>query len=277
MQGYTLVRRFNNNIVEARDMQDRRLVLSGKGIGFGVRPGDTIPESAVSVRYVPETDRDIQRILALLADVPPVLSVVARHAARRLEASTAFEIALADHLAGAVRRYQRGQDVSLPLYFEVTQLYPRELEFGHWVLKLVHAKLGVRLPEQEAAAIALHAVNEQISHGTGSVSDVMTFTRTIDAVLNYLHERCGIELDHHDAAVTRFITHMRYLFHRLQARTPVEPGPEQVVTAIRESLASSWQLSGEVAALIREHTGFELSESEQAYVALHIGRFVHQH
>ena len=66
---------------------------------------------------------------------------------------------LADHIDFAIQRYQKNINIQLPLFYEVRQLYPNESEIGKQALDILKNRLGVTLPREEAAAIALHFVN----------------------------------------------------------------------------------------------------------------------
>lgn len=277
---YRLVRHFNNNVVEATEGAGRHVVLSGKGIGFGLHKGDAIDADKVSLRYIPENSSEIARISATLADIPDQVLVIARYATILgrdewgLSGKISFELALADHLASAMRRAEQGYRIELPILSDLAQLYPREVEFGRAVVEAVRARTGVALPKDEAGAIALHAVNDQFSRGSETLPAVVTMTRVIDATLEIIARRSGRAIDLSGAAPARFITHMRYLYRRLEDGVKLQPSPPAVIDAVKESLASSWEIALEIAGLFEREAGFRLGESETAYVTLHVGRLL---
>lgn len=278
---YLLLRHFNNNVVEAEDDSGDRCVLTGKGIGFGLVKGDEIPEAKIDVRYIPENTRDVDRVVEKISNIPPEILHVVRQASiageqsLNMAPSLAFELSLADHLAGALRRYQTNSMVDFPLYYEMTQLYPAELAFGRDVLRLIHLKLGVKLPDDEAGAIALHAVAHLMDDGQAGVGEAMAFTQVMKVALDEIRKATGRDIALGDSAVARFVTHMRYLFGRLRSSKKIQSEPDEIVNAIEQSLERSWAIAGTVVDTVHDYTGMTLGKSERAYIALHIGRLLH--
>ena len=73
-----------------------------------------------------------------------------------------------------------------PLAPEVTVLYPREVEYGRAVLKMVRERLQVELDPNEAIPLALHLVNAQFA--TADMSQAFRMTEVFAQVLKLLRQ-----------------------------------------------------------------------------------------
>ena len=60
----------NNNIVSAYDEDGREVVIMGRGIGFGVRPGARIRESKIEKVFRIESRSVAEQLKELLATCP---------------------------------------------------------------------------------------------------------------------------------------------------------------------------------------------------------------
>ncbi|WJZ03349.1 PRD domain-containing protein [Corynebacterium freiburgense] len=275
---YILKRRCNNNVVEAIDAQGCSVVVTGRGVGFGLRPGQEIPAERIQLKYVLESQQRAGAIADALAQVSPNTLALARKIS--LDAQQRFGISpitillpLAEHLEYSVLRARRGDRIDVPLAFEVSQLYPGEYEFGMFAVKLVCADLGISLPCDEAAAFAMHIVSAQFHNNR--IGAAMRTTQHIAAILRIIEEHSRVKVSRADVWTTRFITHIRFLLARLAAGTRSVDTPQEIVEAIKETLAASWLVAQKIKDYISEVESQELSESEVAYLTLHIGRFTH--
>ena len=62
-----LLRVFNNNVVLARRHDGVEVILTGRGLGFQTKPGQTVDESKIVKIFVPSDGRDPDHIGQLLA------------------------------------------------------------------------------------------------------------------------------------------------------------------------------------------------------------------
>jgi CAT RNA binding domain len=65
-----LVRVFNNNVVLARDDAGRDVILTGRGLGFQARPGQSVDPAQIVRIFVPADGRDPDHLAQLLAGIP---------------------------------------------------------------------------------------------------------------------------------------------------------------------------------------------------------------
>ena len=131
-----ILRVFNNNVVLAKGGDGGEVILTGRGLGFQAKPGQTVDESKVVRTFVPSDGRDPDHLAQMLADIPPeIIRVVVESMqeaglGERETGSTTLVMALSDHVANAVERVRRGIDITYPLLGEVSNLYPAGIRAG---------------------------------------------------------------------------------------------------------------------------------------------------
>lgn len=273
--GYTLKRRCNNNVVEAIDAHGRSVVVTGRGVGFRVNPGQQVPPERIQLTYVLESQQRAGKIADALALIPADVLAVARKIV--IAAQDRFGLnpvsmllPLAEHLAFALRRARDGQDIDVPLAFEVAQLYPEEHEFGRFALKVIRADLGVDIHSSEATAFALHVVSAQFT--CDRIASAVRMTQDIGGIVKLVERHLAVRLDPAAAGTARFITHVRYLLAGFASGRRCDREPVEVIAVIQQSLAASWRVAEIVAEFLIAQQYPKLSEAEIGFLALHISR-----
>lgn len=271
----TAVRAFGSNVVLALD-GDVEVVLVGRGIGFGVKPGAVVDAAVVEQRFVPDGSQRADAIADLVQDAPIEHVAVARAivelAATELgiRVRPGFVLAVLDHLTFAVRRAEAGTRVDIPLRYEVAQLYPAESAFGRRAVALVADRLGVRLQDEEWVAFALHCVNQQWS--SQDIGRTMLMTETIQGILRALEERWGRTISDEERDAARFVAHLRYLFTRVADDAQTTSSQLALLGTVERAYPEVVPAAHDVARRIAAALGRDLSQGEVAYVALHLGR-----
>lgn len=270
-----VLRVFNNNVVLAKD-GDREMILTGRGLGFQTRPGQQVDESKVVRTFLPADGRDPDHVAELLAGIPPEMirlvtdAMVKAGVGQHIEQQPTLVMALADHVAGALRRLNDDVHVEYPLTAEVRSLYPEEYAQGEALIGALNESLGKTLPHGECVAVAMHLVNAGFS--TGDLSYTYTMTGVIQQMLAVIEHSYGITLDQHSVSVGRFITHVRYLFVRVHQHQQLRREPEPIITSIYESYPQATACAQRIATVAELRLGASLTDDEIAYLTLHVAR-----
>lgn len=271
-----ILRVFNNNVVLARDDAGRDVILTGRGLGYQARPGLRVDPAAVQRTFVPVDGRDPDHLAELLAGIPPEHIQLVGEALTEvgLDESVlrnpALVIALADHVSFAVRRLEHGLSIEYPLLGEVKNLYGHEYRQALSLLAAVNRRLGRQLPEGEAVALALHLVNAGFA--TGDLSYTYTMTAVISQLIEVIEQTFDLHLDEGSVSVGRFITHLRYLFVRIQQHQQLVDQPSVIAAAIQESFPSAAQCAERLSGILELRLGAPLTSDEISYLALHVAR-----
>lgn len=271
-----MLRVFNNNVVLAKGADGGEVILTGRGLGFQAKPGQTVDESKVVRTFVPADGRDPDHLAQMLSDIDPeiIRTVVGAMQeaglGEREIGSTTLVLALSDHIAGALARRRRGIEVTYPLVGEVRNLYPREYEQGRALLAAINRGLDTPLPAGEETSLAMHLVNAGFS--TGDLTYTYTMTGVIQQMLDIIEHSYGITLDRESVNVGRFITHLRYLFIRIHQNRQLSDEPVPIVDAIRTAYPEAMRCATTIGRLLELRLDADISEDEVAYLAMHVAR-----
>ncbi len=271
-----VLRVFNNNVVLARDDAGRDVILTGRGLGYQARPGREVDPVAVQRTFVPVDGRDPDHLAELLASIPPEHIQLVGEALTEVGLddtvlrNPALVVALADHISFAVRRLEHGLIIEYPLLGEVKNLYSREYAQALTLLAAVNDRLETQLPDGEAVALALHLVNAGFS--TGDLSYTYTMTSVISQLIEVIELTFDVRLDEGSVSVGRFITHLRYLFVRIQQHQQLTDQPSVIGTAIKESYPQAAECAERLAGILELRLGSPLTSDETSYLALHVAR-----
>lgn len=213
------IRKLNNNAVICRDSRGREVVALGKGVGFG---GDFPRELAMDhiERTFYSIDAEGQRIMQdLPADVvlftAKIMDIVENELPYELSPNAV--LIMADHIAFAIARQRKGIRFDMPLTYDVQQLYPLEYKIGRYITARVRQELGVELPREEVASIAMNLVNAKTGAEVTVASDrAQSFERLLNDVTDIVEYDFRTIIDRESFEFSRFATHVQYLFKRIK-------------------------------------------------------------
>lgn len=97
-------------------------------------------------------------------------------------------------------------------------------------------------------------------------------TGVLQQLISVIEKHFGITLAPDTVSVGRFITHLRYLFVRINEHEQLENQYSQIGQAIRDSDPEAFACAEKIAALIELRLSATLSEDEISYLTLHVSR-----
>lgn len=268
---------FNSSVVLATGSDDAELILLGKGIGYGQRPGDIVPEGAPDRFFVPVRNPVAKELLQLLDSIEPEYLDLAREIivyAEQILGTTLHQhlyVALTDHLHFAVERAHAGLPVVNRLAWEIRSYYPVEHRIGRYGLDRLRERLDVRLPDDEAANIAFHIANARHTQDA-TAFDPFEAARLIDQVVTIVTYRMGIERQPDNVHFSRFVTHMQYFADRFFAGRMLASGDDFLFDQLSRRYPAAIACAERVREHIRDTFHQGLTNEEVAYLALHIQR-----
>ncbi|MEV6016662.1 MULTISPECIES: PRD domain-containing protein [unclassified Streptomyces] len=280
------VRVLNNNVVLASDEKDQPVILTGRGIGFSSHQGKPVDPTLIERVFVPADGRDPAAGSVPEADPARLAEAMALISEEILEAVVTalgdagiegrestrptLAIAVADHVAGALDRAARGIVIEYPLRAEVQTLYATEYAQAQLLLQAINEHVTPQLDASEATPLALHLVNAGFV--SGDLSFTYTMTGVIQQMLAVIRERYGLDIAHESMSVARFITHVRYLFVRVQQHRQLKGHESTIGVGIRQYYPEATHTAQQLATIVELRLGRKLSEDEVSYLALHVAR-----
>ncbi|MFN8047696.1 MAG: PRD domain-containing protein [Ancrocorticia sp.] len=272
-----VLRVFNNNVVMAEDPHRGTVIVTGRGVGFSRKPGDSLDTGKIVQVFVPDAENDISYLSTYLVDVPPEYIEVAReiHTLAEHDLGTSLPqsviITLADHIAFAVKRVRSGIEMGHPLKAEVSHLYSKEYEVARKAVIIIREYSGAAIADDEAVAITMHLVNA-IQFETGDLSKTFQMTEIFTQIFAVLSSAFDREFETDSLNAARFITHLRYFFVRAHADKQLDDQPRRLTTTIRDAFPEAFQAALHIQGLLELRLGVQITDDELSYLTLHVAR-----
>lgn len=266
----------NNNVVSAMEDNGNEIVVMGRGIGYRVKRGMEIPEEQVEKVFRLDNPGTLDQFKLLLENLPlehlQVSTEIINYAKSVLnrKINQNIYITLTDHINFSIDRYHQKMMFTNPLLREVKTFYKEEYLVGEYAIALIDRRIGIKLPVDEAASIALHIVNAEYNT---KMRDTIDITNLIQAVLGIVKDEFGMELDETSLNYERFITHLRFLAHRIYSRELLgNDDNQEFYEMVSKMYPEESACSLKVRDYISETYGHKVSDEEVSYLAVHIKR-----
>ena len=265
----------NNNIISAYDESGAEVIVMGRGIGFKKKQGEVVPADQISKIFRIKSRTLAEQFKELLANMPlervRISDEIISHAKDhlKLKLNQSIYVTLTDHINFAIERVSQGIEPQNALLWEIKRFYPQEFQLGIYALELIHDRLGILLPEDEAGFIALHFVNAE--YGT-DIRDAVKFPDQMQAIVDIVERDLGILLDESSLHYERFMTHIKFLIQRIYRKELLSSEDRELSLLMQRKYPREYQCSVKVAEYIMQATGSRLSEEEIMYLSVHIRR-----
>ena len=136
-----VIKVINNNNLCVLDDKGKEQIVSGKGIGFGKKYGDTVDPLQIQKTYL-ITDSELQKkMITMLREIPSEYMVFANDMVEYIkkeyesELNESLLVALSDHIAFAIERKKKGIEFTNPLLESIKEAYPQELSLGEYCVE----------------------------------------------------------------------------------------------------------------------------------------------
>ena len=265
----------NNNIISAYDESGAEVIVMGRGIGFKKKQGEVVPADQISKIFRIKSRTLTEQFKELLANMPlervRISDEIISHAKDhlKLKLNQSIYVTLTDHINFAIERVSQGIEPQNALLWEIKRFYPQEFQLGIYALELIHDRLGILLPEDEAGFIALHFVNAE--YGT-DIRDAVKFPDQMQAIVDIVERDLGILLDESSLHYERFMTHIKFLIQRIYRKELLSSEDRELSLMMQRKYPREYECSVKVAEYIMQATGSRLSEEEIMYLSVHIRR-----
>jgi len=269
----------NNNVVISLDEQGRERVLMGRGLGFQLKPTDSLDPAKVEKTFILDAGEDGERERRMLTDTPyPIIEAVSRavdqaertlghHLGRRLT------VAVIDHVQFVLERLEKGIRIPTANMPELRVLHPAEFAAAAAMAASISEALGTELPAEEAVFLTMHLLNATRDEPNGTAA--LLFRRVQHVVLT-VENGLGVKLDVESPDYARFVLHIQFLLQRLVSRSMLRSADSSFFEFAKHSYPRSYAIAQEVKAYVRAATESELTDEELLYVIVHVERLASQ-
>ena len=271
----TIEKVINNNVVTAIDEAGQEVVLMGKGIGFQAKAGTLISKVGVEKKFVLSNQDEIGKFQEVVSSIPvehldvciEVINYATEVIGKRI--SSSIYISLTDHINFALERYKSGILFDNPLSQEVKSFYPSEYQVGEYAVEIIERKLGICLPSDEPASIAMHFVNAEYNT---AMSETMHITTMIREVVELVEKELGFELSDYDFDSARFVAHLKFLAFRVFRGTQTLAQDEEYNKMVIRIYPEAFSVVENIAYFMKKRYNYDMKVEEQVNMVIHIQR-----
>ncbi|MFP7288346.1 BglG family transcription antiterminator LicT [Shouchella tritolerans] len=273
---------FNNNVVLAKNEWDQEMVVMGRGLAFQKKAGETIDTAKIEKTFVLEKRGVSDKLAKLLRDTSELYLNIASKILDYAKSQLPYKlddylyVALTDHISFAIKRHKENVHVKNPLVWEIRKYYKQEYQVALKCLDIIEEQTGVRFPEDEAASIALHLVNSELSGG--NLATAVQVTELVNNVLNIVKYHFKMELDETSINYERFLTHLRFFAIRFIRKERMTDSEDNFLyEQLKSKYPESFQCSQKIKIYLVKSYNWSISKDEEMYLTLHIQRVTKRH
>ncbi|WP_018248730.1 glucose PTS transporter transcription antiterminator GlcT [Orenia marismortui] len=277
-QIYEIKKVFNNNVVLAIKKnnynQTNEVILLGKGLGFAKNQGDILSSDKCNIEkeFIPVNEEKKEQYQQLVENVneeiigltTEIIAMVSNELNEELDKH--IHIALADHIAFALKRIKEGMDIVNPFLPETKTLYYKEYNLAKRAAKMIEERSGVPIPESEVGFITFHIHGARSNRGR---SRAVKYTSLIKKMINVIEKELDIELTSESLNYARLVTHLRFALERIEEN---KTNQNPLLEKIKNDLNFSYQVADKLSLMIYEELELKVPEDEKGYLAMHLER-----
>lgn len=275
---YTIVRNLNNNVALATDDNQKDFIIFGKGIVYGKKSGEKVNEEDVVECYF-LSRKDFSYFSEIMKTMDPMIVYVTDLIIKEIKDtiggtfSANLLLMIADHINFAIERLNEGIAMKSPLENEIRRLYDKEVEVAKKALDIVEQELGVRLPVEEEAMIAMHIVNSHV--GGEMLDDAMMVTEISNTIVDVITQQTGRVLDMKSNDMSRLLIHLRFFILKYSKNELVNDGEfDGLYNFLITKNPESAQCVKVIVITLNEKYGWSVTENDMIYLMLHINRLL---
>lgn len=271
-----VIKKINNNVAVCRDSNGRELIAFGKGIGF-----PQTPYTLTDLRKIERTFYNVSsQYVSLLNDIPYEVirfTAVQLQAVQDLlpfETNSNLVFTLADHIAFAIERVQKGIYVRLPSVYEMEINYPAEVEIGRRFVVEIKKTFQISLPKNEVQGIAMHLINAQ--HGEKQKGTVPKIEQSYEDILEHttriIEETLHIQVRRNTFNYARYATHIQHLLSRVSEDKQIDSKNLRMYESMVKEFPNAAACADKIGSYYLEQWHLNISEEEKLYLMIHINR-----
>ncbi len=269
---------YNNNVAMALSDDGRELIVMGKGLAFGRRPGDKVNAADVEKTFTLAGDvlsdaGTLRRMEKVLESIPTEYLAIAEDIVEMLRRELGVPIgddiliALADHISLSLDRERRGVSCENPLLPEIRQFYRREYELAHRAADIIHAYLGIWISPEEQGFITLHIVNSTMGQRPDRL--IKSVQMVADA-LAVIERKYGVRLDEESFAYERLVRHLQFFARRALDPQGVQEQDAALFAPDKEDFPKAHSCAEAIAREIEPKYRIRVTDAEIGYLVYHI-------
>lgn len=270
-----IIKIFNNNVVLV-NKNEQEIIVTGKGIGFKKKIGDSVSSDDIEKVYNLQKE-NTKHFIELLNDIPfehlQVSTTIIDECKKELgvEFNESIYISLTDHISNAIKRYEEKIELENILMLPITKIFKKEYNFAKKSLDVINRTLNINLPNSEINSITLHLVNEQKNSKKNTNYESI---KRINEIINIIRRVLKIELDEESVYFSRFITHLNYFVMKFDERENADFEDNELFDIVKNKYRQSYIVVEKIEEFVLENYNYKMSQEDKLYLILHITKTV---
>lgn len=269
---YRVVKALNHNAVLALESSaNKEYLILGKGIGFGKKVSQRIEPSEDCTVYSLTAVSKRGRAAELLKEIQPVYlemaDAILNDAQREFgELDREVLFPMADHIAFAVKRIEKGEIITNLLTQDIQVLFYKEYKAASLIRPLLWKEKQIEIPDDEIGYVALHVHSAICGE---KVSSAMQIAAAVRECVSMIEKDMGKEIPIQTLSYNRLMNHIKYMVARILKGETLYLNMNDYMEA---EYPRSYAISRNVCSHLGRSIGMELDEMEIGYLAMHIER-----
>ena len=270
----------NNNVVISEDEKNEEIVVMGRGIAFGAKKGQVIPEDKIQKVFKNEKNCDFNYFTKLLSEIDLVnfefieslINYVKSSLGKKLNNS--IYITLTDHINTLIERAETNAYVKNTMLWDIKRIYKDEFRVARYVVNKINEKLGSQLDDNEAASITMHIVNAELETNMKTAVDI---TKTMTDILNIVKYHFKIVYDEESLSYYRFVTHLLFFTQRVfSGNTYSDDKETDLFDMVKEKYSEIYKCTLKIKEFLNDEYNYDLQDEECLYLTIHIAKVVRE-
>ena len=263
----------NNNGFISVDENGTEIIVTGRGIAYGMHAGSETSVPASAKIFAPRSQEVGNQLQKIVSDIPLEYLGITEYVVNMLRKEYDINVhdilyvSLTEHIHGAVERFLEGIDIQHPLLMEIRRIYHDEYQVASRCLEYISEKLHISFPEDEAGYIVYHIVNAELNGNGGNIAEL---TRLTQEILNIVKYQMRIEFSENSLQYDRFVTHLKYFVQRILNGSDYQSEDDEIYRLVKEKYPKSYICSEKIQKLIEKKYNYTISNEEKGYLILHI-------
>lgn len=264
----------NNNVIIAQHPDYEEVVLIGKGLGFGKKPGHEVAGEHAEKFFVLKNAEEQKQYMNLLEYVDEEFIGIMNEFIDKLEQefnrklNEHIHVGLTDHLFFAVKRIQQGHGIKNPFLKETELAYPKEYAVATKLTEWLNDKLNIRIPEGEVGFITLH-IHSALTNR--NLAEINKHTQLVNELVLIIEDYLKINIDRQDMNYLRLVRHLHHTIERIQTETYME-NQSSLKKVLQLEYPVCYTLSWKLMKIMQQRLQKPVPDAEAVYLTLHLQR-----
>lgn len=274
------IKSYNNNAALVQDGHGQEWIVTGKGVSFGLKKGQSVAEEKIERRFKAEKDQEIEP--QVVQGIKPKSFEATDKVTKMAEEKYQLEFtgyqyfALADHIDFAIKRTLDGAAVpDGTVAWEGAKLFPKEFKMAQDAVQIIEDTVHISMEHSEPVYLMYHFINAE-SDGS-KLQDTVRMSQYISGIVNIVQFQYGVTLDPSSFNYQRFVSHLRALMVRRIVGDKQEGELDPAILQLMElKYPEEKETVDRIGTYLQNKADWQLTPDDRVYLILHIWRVTHR-